>query len=80
MPNLGLGSEFSFDIEAIKSGALATLPLFVLAFVLDFVEESVPALQDVTKATQRSVLVSSLAKWLDLKDLLLCFVFNINLT
>lgn len=62
MPNLGLGSEFSFDIEAIKSGALATLPLFVLAFVLDFVEESVPALQDVTKATQRSVLVSSLAK------------------
>lgn len=56
VPNLGLGSEFSFDIEAIKSGALATLPLFVLAFVLDFVEESVPALQDVTKATQRSVL------------------------
>lgn len=57
VPNNGLGDGFQFDSESIKSGVLATLPLFILAFVLDFVEKKVPALQDVTKATQRSVLL-----------------------
>jgi len=32
------------------------LPLFAIAAVLDVVEKSVPALEDVSKATQRSVL------------------------
>ena len=45
--------------ESITSGVEATLPLFALAFILDFAEQSVPALQEVSKATQRSVLVSS---------------------
>ena len=57
VPNNGLGDGFQIDSESIKSGVLATLPLFILAFVLDFVEKKVPALQDVTKATQRSVLL-----------------------
>ena len=54
--NNGLGDRFALDLESIKFGILATLPLFVLAFILDYVEKDVPALQDVTKATQRSVL------------------------
>lgn len=56
VPNYGLGSEFDLNLGSVQYGLLATLPLFGLAFVLDFVEKSVPALQDVTKATQRSVL------------------------
>ena len=54
--NYGLGNGFAINAQALQSGAIATLPLFVLAYVLDFVEKGVPALQDVTKATQRSVL------------------------
>ena len=54
--NYGLGSGFALSSRALQSGAIATVPLFVLAFVLDFVEKGVPALQDVSKATQRSVL------------------------
>ena len=54
--NYGLGSGFAINPQAMQSGAIATIPLFVLAYVLDFVEKGVPALQDVTKATQRSVL------------------------
>ena len=54
--NLGLGPGFVLSVDAIQRGALATAPLFLLAFVLDFVERYVPALQDVTKATQRAVL------------------------
>lgn len=54
--NYGLGSGFAINFQAMQSGAIATIPLFVLAYVLDFVEKDVPALQDVTKATQRSVL------------------------
>jgi len=44
------------DSSSIQSGAMATLPLFALAAILDLVEKYVPALEDVSKATQRSVL------------------------
>ena len=54
--NLGLGLGFKLSVNACRAGAMATLPLFLLAYGLDFVEKGVPALQDVTKATQRSVL------------------------
>jgi len=56
VPNYGLGQGFLLDEKSLQYGILSTLPLFGLAFVLDFVEDSVPQLQDVTKATQRSVL------------------------
>lgn len=56
VPNHGLGPDISFTVDALKAAALYTLPLVVLAAVLDVVEDKVPALQDVTKATQRSVL------------------------
>ena len=55
-PNFGLGSNIEVSLAALRDGALLTLPLGVLAFVLDLVEDKVPTLQDVTKATQRSVL------------------------
>jgi membrane protease YdiL (CAAX protease family) len=55
-PNFGLGSGISFDEEALTQGALYAIPLFVLAYLLDTVEDRFPALQDVTKATQRSVI------------------------
>lgn len=56
VPNYGLGEGFLVDTESIQSGVFATLPLFALAFILDSIEKKVPALQDVSKATQRSVL------------------------
>lgn len=55
-PNFGLGPGIDFGVEAIGKGILWSLPLGVLAVVLDFVEDKFPALQDVTKATQSSVL------------------------
>jgi membrane protease YdiL (CAAX protease family) len=55
-PNLGLGRGISFDAEAVTLGALYAIPLFALAFLLDTVEDEYPALQNVTKATQRSVI------------------------
>lgn len=55
-PNLGFGPGTTFNIKTIGYGLLMTLPLGALAYVLDRIEEKVPALQDVTTATQRSVL------------------------
>ena len=56
VPNYGLGQTFALDQTSLEFGAKATVPLFALAFILDFVEKSYPPLQDVSKATQRSVL------------------------
>jgi membrane protease YdiL (CAAX protease family) len=56
VPNFGLGPGIDFSASAIQQGFVMTLPLAVFAFVLDKVEDRFPALQDVTKATQRSVL------------------------
>lgn len=55
-PNLGLGPGVDFGVNAIGQGVLWTLPLGVLAVVLDFAEDKFQSLQDVTKATQSSVL------------------------
>lgn len=54
--NLGLGPGFDMNLESFQNGALLTLPLFSIAFILDQFEKKVPALEDVSKATQRSVL------------------------
>lgn len=53
-----LGKSFVIDIDATSliQGTLWALPLFVLALLLDGVEDRFPALGDVTIATQRSVL------------------------
>jgi membrane protease YdiL (CAAX protease family) len=56
VPNFGLGPDFLLSNDSIQAGFLATLPLFALAAILDVVEKYVPALEDVSKATQRSVL------------------------
>ncbi len=56
VPNFGWGESFVLNGAAIQKGILATLPLFAIAFALDVIEEKVPALQNVSKATQRSVL------------------------
>ena len=55
-PKLGLGPGFDLSWPAFSMGVLYTLPLGLLAAALDVVEDKFPALQDVTKATQRSVL------------------------
>ena len=56
-PNYGLGSNFFLASPSIwYQGAIATLPLFGLAGACELIEDKVPALQDVSKATQRSVL------------------------
>jgi membrane protease YdiL (CAAX protease family) len=55
-PNYGLGPDISFTTGAIAEGIVKTLPLGVLAYLLDFVEEEIPALRQVTLATQRSVM------------------------
>ncbi|KAL3904435.1 MAG: hypothetical protein SGILL_010069 [Bacillariaceae sp.] len=55
-PNYGLGPNIDLSSIAIRDGILWTAPIGVLALLLDKVEEKVPALKDVTKATQASVL------------------------
>jgi len=55
-PNYGLGPNIIFSQAALVQGIQCAIPLFVLAYGLDTIEERVPALQDVTKATLRSVL------------------------
>lgn len=55
-PNFGFGPSIDFSLPALQKGTLCAIPLFVFAYALDAIEDNVPALQDVTKATQRSVL------------------------
>ncbi|CAB9528314.1 CAAX protease self-immunity [Seminavis robusta] len=55
-PRFGLGPGFDLSWSAVGTGVLLTLPLGILAALLDLVEERFQALKDVTKATQRSVL------------------------
>ncbi len=55
-PNLGLGPGVDASWTNIGKGILWSLPLGLLAVALDFVEERFPALKEVTKATQSSVL------------------------
>ncbi|OEU09927.1 Abi-domain-containing protein, partial [Fragilariopsis cylindrus CCMP1102] len=55
-PNLGLGPNIDFGLPSIGLGILWSLPLGALGVALDVVEDKFPALQDVTKATQSSVL------------------------
>ena len=62
-PNFGLGPDIDFGIESLKEGFLMTLPLGVMAFALDLVEDEFPALQDVTTATQRSILALLGGTW-----------------
>lgn len=55
-PNFGLGPGIEFSQDVIQKGVLCTVPLGVLAYALDLIEDNVPAIQDVSKATQRSIL------------------------
>lgn len=55
-PNFGLGPGFDSSLPFLVKGLIWTLPLGILAFALDVVEDKFVALQDVTKATQSSVL------------------------
>jgi len=55
-PNYGLGPFVDASLPAILKGILWSLPLGFLAVALDLVEDRFPALQEVTKATQSSVL------------------------
>lgn len=55
-PNYGLGPNVDFDGPAIREGILWTIPLGVVAYALDSVEGRFPALQDVSTATEQSVL------------------------
>lgn len=55
-PNGGLGPSISFDWGSLQMGALLTVPLGVFAFLLELIEKRFQALQDVSRATQRSVL------------------------
>lgn len=55
-PKLGFGPGFELTWQAVGVGVLYTLPLGLFAAALDVVEDRFPALQDVTRATQRSVL------------------------
>lgn len=56
LPNIGLGSQFHLSSGATVDGLRWTLPLFGVAGLLRLVEPYSNALQNVTKATQRSVL------------------------
>lgn len=56
LPNRGLGPSFLLGSGAFIEGVQWTIPLFALAGIMKLIEPYSPALQDVTKATQRSVL------------------------
>lgn len=56
IPNRGLGVGFAWTSNAAISGVQWTVPLFAIAFIMRLIEPYSPALQGVTKATQRSVL------------------------
>jgi membrane protease YdiL (CAAX protease family) len=56
IPNWGLGAGFSWTTGAAVLGVRWTLPLFAVAGLMRLVEPYSPALQGVTRATQRSVL------------------------
>lgn len=55
-PNFGLGPGFDSSLPYAVQGILWSLPLGLLAVVLDLAEAKFTALQEVTKATQSSVL------------------------
>lgn len=55
-PNSGLGSNIVVSWTALRDAIGLTVPLGILAVVLDRFEDRVPALQNVSKAAQRSVL------------------------
>ena len=75
---LGLGENFSlWTMDSWQLGVLAVVPLAFWAFVLDLVEDSVPALQMVTKATQRSVLSLLGAQFLPLTGLVVAIALGI---
>ena len=56
IPNYGLGSGFSWSTNTVMMGIQWTGPLFLTAGILRLLEPYSPALQGVTRATQRSVL------------------------
>ena len=62
-PNWGFGPGISFDVQSIRTGSLLALPLGAFAAALDLIEDRFPALQDVTTATQRSVLALLGGTW-----------------
>ncbi|KAG7371171.1 CAAX protease self-immunity-domain containing protein [Nitzschia inconspicua] len=55
-PNYGLGPAIDISGDSIGQGILWTLPLGLVAWLLDSIEDRIPALQDVTKATQQITL------------------------
>ena len=56
IPNRGLGSGFALTTPAVIQGLQYTIPLFAIAGIMRLIEPYSKALQEVTKATQRSVL------------------------
>lgn len=56
IPNRGLGSGFALTTSALTQGLQYTIPLFAIAGIMRLIEPYSKALQEVTKATQRSVL------------------------
>ncbi|KAL7536244.1 hypothetical protein ACHAWF_005405 [Thalassiosira exigua] len=56
IPNVGLGLGFDLNVHAAILGFQWTIPLFAIAGIMRLIEPYSPALQGVTKATQRSVL------------------------
>ncbi len=63
VPNFGLGASFVLQWPQVQSSVLATLPLAFVAYLLDQVEPHVQWLQDVTLATQRSILALLGGTW-----------------
>jgi len=56
VPNNGLGVGFEWTSSAAIQGIRWTFPLFAVAGIMQLIEPYSKSLQDVTKATQRSVL------------------------
>lgn len=55
-PKYGLGPGFKITSKAVMDGTLAVIPMALLALILDKIEPYSRDLQDVSRATQRSIL------------------------
>ncbi|GKY92049.1 hypothetical protein MPSEU_000176400 [Mayamaea pseudoterrestris] len=78
-PNYGCGPNIQFTFDTIRQGLVCTLPLAALAVLPNLLklEDKFPALQQVTQATLKTVLVLLGAQWKPITALTVCMLLGL---
>jgi membrane protease YdiL (CAAX protease family) len=78
-PHYGTGPTLTFNQQSILAGLVYTLPLGLFAYLPESLgwEQRFPALQQITMATQRSVLTLLGGQWKPFTALLVCTLLSI---